>query len=132
MLNVFMLLMIVFFIYAVMGVFMFSRIVRGDIIDGQYMNFANFGHAILMLFRIATGEEWNLVMNDTMNPANCLDESQCVSAFSPLYFISFILICSYVMLNLFVLIILQQFDKYKPSRSRKRKVFENVGIKINV
>ena len=29
-----------------------------------------------------------------------------------MYFVSFVLICSYVMLNLFVLIILEQFDKY--------------------
>ncbi len=67
MLNVFMLLMIVFFIYAVMGVFMFQRIVRGNIIDGAFMNFHNFGNAILMLFRISTGEDWNVVMHDTMN-----------------------------------------------------------------
>lgn len=67
MLNAFMLLMIVFFIYAVMGVFMFQRIVRGSVIDGNFMNFRNFGNAILMLFRISTGEDWDAVMYDTMD-----------------------------------------------------------------
>ena len=29
-------------------------------------NFANFGSALLLLFRMATGENWNLVMQDGM------------------------------------------------------------------
>ena len=76
------------------------------------MNFKNFGLALLMLFRISTGEDWNYVMYDTMDPKNCMFNTDCVNPFAPFYFISFILICTDVMLNLFVLIILQQFDKY--------------------
>eukprot|EP00347_Sterkiella_histriomuscorum_P004762 403359206 len=110
--NVFSLLMIIFFIFAILGVFLFSDIVSGQIIDQDYMNFQNFGVAMLMLFRISTGEDWNYVMYDTMDQKNCKLKSDCVSSFAPVYFISFVLICTYVMLNLFVLVILQQFDKY--------------------
>ncbi|CDW88937.1 cation channel family protein [Stylonychia lemnae] len=111
-LNVFSLLMIIFFIFSVLGVFLFNQVEKGNSIDGEYKNFKNFGLAMLTLFRISTGEDWNNVMYDTMNPKNCAFKTDCVSSFAPIYFISFVLICSYVMLNLFVLIILQQFDKY--------------------
>ena len=92
---------------------MFKDVEHGQVISQQdYMNFSNFGLAMLMLFRISTGEDWNMVMYDTMDKGNCKFGTQCVSAFAPLYFISFVLICTFVMLNLFVLIILQEFDKY--------------------
>lgn len=77
--NVFSLLMIIFFIFAILGVFMFRDVVKGEVIDEEYMNFSNFGYAMLMLFRISTGEDWNSVMNDTMDIRNCRLGTECVS-----------------------------------------------------
>jgi hypothetical protein len=76
------------------------------------MGFTNFGLAMLMLFRLTTGEDWSNVLTDTQNPSNCVGAEDCTSAFSVLYFISFNLLCTYMMLNLFVLIALEQFDRY--------------------
>jgi len=76
---------------------------EGTILDDTYMNFKNFGNAMILLLRVSTGEDWNRIMFDTY---------PYQQFFSPLYFISFVVICSYVMLNLFVLVIIQQFDQY--------------------
>lgn len=115
-LSVLALLVILLFVFAILGVFLFKDVVRGEIIDieeGGYMGFTNFGLAMLMLFRLTTGEDWSNVLTDTLNPANCVDESKdCTSPFSVVYFIGFNLICTYVMLNMFVLIALEQFDRY--------------------
>ena len=111
--NVFALLMLVYFIFAVLGVFMFSTITQGKIIDPVFMNFQNFKQAMIILLRISTGESWPIIMYDTMNTSpDCIDGVNCGTALAPLFFIVFVMICSYVMLNLFVLIILQQFEMY--------------------
>jgi len=110
-LNVFSLLMLIFFMFSILGVFFFKDIKSGDAIN-ETMNFSNFGSAMIMLFRISTGEDWNRIMFDTMRTEDCIPGETCGTMWAPAYFISFILICTYIMLNLFVLVILQQFDKY--------------------
>jgi len=74
------------------------------------MNFSNFGMAMLMLFRMSTGEDWNYVMFDCSREEKdgCIPGRTCGNKITAMiYFISFILICTDVMLNLFVLVILQ-------------------------
>ena len=51
-------------------------------------------------------------MYDCMRTDNCQEGVNCGTMYAPIYFILFILICKYIMLNLFILVILQQFDKY--------------------
>lgn len=46
-LSVFTLLLLIFFIFAILGVFLFNQVKSGDIID-DYINFANFGSAMVM------------------------------------------------------------------------------------
>ena len=124
-LNVFLLLLLVFFLYATLGVFIFSDVKRGDVIN-DYVNFKNFGQAMLILLMIATGEDWNKIMYDTSRtPPDCIHGETCGTRIAPLYFISFIMICSFVLLNLFILIILQQFDKYYLPDDNVLKKFKN-------
>jgi hypothetical protein len=116
-LTVFALLVILLFISAVLGVYLFRDVVRGEVIDvenGGYFGFSNFGMAMLMLFRMTTGEDWSNVYTDTVNPDNCsYSNPDCTTPLSSLiFFVSFNLICSYLILNLFVLIALEQFDRY--------------------
>lgn len=107
--NVFMLLMLFFFVLAILGQFMFSGVKQGDIIN-EYKNFTVFDRSFLLLFSISTGEEWNRIMYDCSHtPPDCIPQETCGSYFAPLYFISVILLVTYVMLNLFILIIIQQF-----------------------
>ena len=91
---------------------MFGNITQGGIINDQ-VNFSNFGYAMIILFRMVSGEDWPTIMYDTMNTGpDCIPDKTCGTGIAPLYFISLQMVCVYVMLNLFILIILQQFEKY--------------------
>ena len=104
--NISALLMLVFFIYSVLGVFLFKSVTNGLLVT-KYNNFSNFGVAMLTLFRCSTGENWNLIMFDMMQGSRKNNNYLFVlKAFSPLFFITFETICAFVMLNLFILIII--------------------------
>jgi hypothetical protein len=79
-LNVFSLLLLIFFIYSILGAFIFGDITRGVIIN-DYTNFQNFGIAMISLFRISTGEDWNRIMFDCSHPLECKDSNpDCASS----------------------------------------------------
>lgn len=100
--------------FAILGNFLFSEISQGNGMD-SFINFENFDKAFLLLFSISTGENWPIIMQDCSRTEadGCI---QGVSCGNPLwafvYFFLMVLICSDVMLNLFILVIIQQFDKY--------------------
>ncbi len=105
--HVFFLLLILFFIYAILGVFLFSNITGGEVIT-PFNNFSNFGYSMLSLLRISTGEDWHVVMYDTMHGKECKNGvgGSCAVSYSPVYFLSFVVLCTFVVLNLFILVIL--------------------------
>ena len=110
--NVFMLLMLIFFMFSILGVFMFGNIKSGEVID-DLKSFNNFFDAFLLLFAITTGEDWNKIMFDCSRTApECVPGETCGMKHAYVYFMAIILVCSYVMLNLFILVIIQQFEKY--------------------
>ena len=111
--NVFMLLMLIFFMLATLGVFFFKDVAEGDVVDPQFKNFKTFGDGFLLLFAISTGEDWNKLMYD------CWREN----SIAPLYFIVFIMLVSYIMLNLFILVIIEQFEKYYLSDNNPLEIF---------
>jgi hypothetical protein len=45
---------------------MFRGVTQGVVIN-EFLNFKDFGQAMIMLFKLSTGEDWCLVMYDTMN-----------------------------------------------------------------
>ena len=83
-------------------------------------HFQTFPQALLVLFRSATGEAWQEIMLDcTSKPeARCDPQSDdndpngqgCGSDLAYLYFISFFIVCSFLILNLFVAVIMDNFD----------------------
>lgn len=107
--NVFLLLILIYFMMSVLGNFLFKNITEGDVIDDDYKNFRNFNNSFLLLFALSTGEDWNKVMFDCSrdNAWGCIENVNCGTRFSYVYFCMLILICSYVMLNLFILVIIQ-------------------------
>ena len=54
-LNVMALLGLVYFIYAVLGVFLFKDAPYDSEYNSEWVSFSNFGHAFLILFRCSTG-----------------------------------------------------------------------------
>ena len=138
MLNILSLLFIVYFIYAVLGVFLYKNIQTGTRI-GEFKNFSNFGNAISILFRCSTGEDWYIIMYDTLKiPPNCIPNTNCGTCktllrsssnvyldWSYLYFITFIVIMQFIMLNMFILIILENFDEYYFKADNPLKKFKD-------
>lgn len=73
----------------------------------EYRNFNNFGESFLFLFVIATGENWNMLMYDcNKTPPGCTPGMSCGTSFAPAFFIIFVLFVQNVMLNLFILVII--------------------------
>lgn len=102
-LNVFSLLMLIFFMYAILGVFLFHSVTSGNAINSYY-NFSNFHFAMTILWRISTGEDYPTIMYDCSRSLG--------SNYYVLYFLSFVTIIDFVVLDLFVSIILQNYEEY--------------------
>uniref|UniRef100_A0A4W4GLI8 Voltage-dependent L-type calcium channel subunit alpha n=1 Tax=Electrophorus electricus TaxID=8005 RepID=A0A4W4GLI8_ELEEL len=113
------LIAMVFFIYAVIGMQMFGKIAM---VDGTPItrnnNFQCFSQSVLLLFRCATGEAWQEIMLACMPGQMCDPESDyspgeelsCGSNFAIPYFITFYMVCAWLIINLFVAVIMDNFD----------------------
>eukprot|EP00756_Hemistasia_phaeocysticola_P019108 Hpha_TRINITY_DN15640_c10_g1::TRINITY_DN15640_c10_g1_i1::g.97884::m.97884 len=98
------------FIFAVLGVNLFAKVKRGEYLT-YHANFETFPRALLMLTRIMTGENWNGVMHETMvQPPECDSaKDECGIMFAPGYYIVFLILATFILTNLFVAIILNNF-----------------------
>ncbi|XP_014884223.1 calcium channel, voltage-dependent, L type, alpha 1D subunit, a isoform X8 [Poecilia latipinna] len=113
------LIAMLFFIYAVIGMQVFGKIAM---VDGTQINrnnnFQTFPQAVLLLFRCATGEAWQDIMLACMPGKLCDPESDynpgeemtCGSGFAIIYFITFYMLCAFLIINLFVAVIMDNFD----------------------
>jgi len=65
------------------------------------------------MFAISTGENWDYYMYDCENtPPNCITGVNCGTSYAPIFYIIFVIFIQNVMLNLFILVIINQFEKY--------------------
>ncbi|PNH09896.1 Sodium channel protein type 5 subunit alpha [Tetrabaena socialis] len=64
-------MLLFFFIYAIIGVNLFAGIKYGENLD-RHANFDSFVSAMLLLFRMLTGEGWDGVMQDCMVTRGCV------------------------------------------------------------
>ena len=90
-LNVFILLMLFFFIFAVLGNVLFEAVIEGEDVVSDQKNFIRFFEAFLLVFATTTGEDWNKVMFEcgrqpTDTPVPCDPEKNCGSRFATIYF----------------------------------------------
>uniref|UniRef100_A0A8C4EES7 Voltage-dependent L-type calcium channel subunit alpha n=1 Tax=Dicentrarchus labrax TaxID=13489 RepID=A0A8C4EES7_DICLA len=111
------LILMLFFIYAVVGMQIFGKIA---LVDGTYVNrnnnFQTFPQAVLLLFRCATGEAWHEVMLACMYGKKCDPKSDylpgeeytCGSNFAIIYFMSF-----YMLLHCLSILGPQHLDEFK-------------------
>jgi len=121
--NVFLLLLLALFIFARLAVFFFAEVRSGEFL-GEYRNYETFGQSFLTLFVIATGENWNGLMYDCLNtPPDCEPGETCGTSLAPLFYIIFVIFIQNVMLNLFILVILTQFEMYYMSDDNPIKKF---------
>ena len=101
--------------YAYSGVILFGNVKYGYNLN-RHANFKTVPKAIAVLFRIVTGEDWNKIMHDCMiSPPFCTKgnnywETDCGNyGVSIFYFCTFYLIITYIILNLLVAIIMENF-----------------------
>ncbi|XP_073235068.1 voltage-dependent L-type calcium channel subunit alpha-1D-like [Porites lutea] len=105
-----------FFVYAVIGMQLFGRIHPSEDWSREinhHNNFRNFFMALQVLFRASTGENWHRIMLHCFNDAKCdSDETKtCGSTVaSIIYFCTFYFFCTFLMLNLFVAVIMDNFE----------------------
>ncbi|XP_064638187.1 sodium leak channel NALCN-like isoform X2 [Lineus longissimus] len=104
--------------YAFAGVILFGCVKFGENL-GRHANFQTASNAVMLLFRIVTGEDWNKIMHDCMiSPPYCTKgpnfwDSDCGNfSASVVYFITFYVIITYIVLNLLVAIIMENFSLF--------------------
>lgn len=113
------LLLMLFYVYAVMGVFLFR--------ENDPFHFGSLGSAMLTLFRVVTLEDWTDVLYTQMygsdvypaqgdHPWEPQPLAQPYVAIS--YFVSFVLLGTIIMLNLVIGVILSSMQEAQTERDR--------------
>lgn len=126
------------FIFSIIGVFLFNEVHEGRGID-KYNNFSNFFSAALVLVRCATICDWPYFLIDTMEHSGKITAG--------LYFTAYMSITILVIVNLFIMVIVQNYEDFESNpdsalhmftkdERKFKKIWENYskdyhGIKIN-
>ncbi|XP_062529385.1 voltage-dependent T-type calcium channel subunit alpha-1G isoform X1 [Bombyx mori] len=118
--NLGLLFFLLFFIFAALGVELFGRLECSDEIPcqglGEHAHFANFGMAFLTLFRVATGDNWNGIMKDTLRE-DCDSSVDCVrnccvsTIIAPIFFVVFVLMAQFVLVNVVVAVLMKHLEE---------------------
>uniref|UniRef100_A0A8C7ZJ38 Voltage-dependent P/Q-type calcium channel subunit alpha-1A n=1 Tax=Oryzias sinensis TaxID=183150 RepID=A0A8C7ZJ38_9TELE len=103
------LIAMLFFIYAIIGMQVSNPCFNFEVIIYKK-------HTFSLFLQSATGEAWHEIMLACLGEQKCDPESgnegkkECGSTFAYTYFVSFIFLCSFLMLNLFVAVIMDNFE----------------------
>lgn len=134
---------LLFYVYAVAGVLLFGK--------NDPLHFGNLSSSLLSLFQVSTLEGWPDILNVQLYGCDkygydnfknlCIAPS--VASWAPAYFISFILLGTFILVNLFVGVVLngleearaelaeQKFNDSKTPRERDRRRVEAEIAKLN-
>lgn len=96
--HVVILMSVVFYIYAVLGFHLFH--------SHDPTHWGNLGRSLLTLFRVVTLEDWTDVMYTAMS----------LHPLSWLFFVSFVVIGTFVVINLFIAVVLNNLEEAKAER----------------
>jgi voltage-gated sodium channel len=127
------LLALIFYIYAVMGTFLFG--IKDPV------HFGNLHISMITLFKVLTLEGWTDIMNvqfygtnDPMAEYN----SKPISYGSVIYFVSFILLGAMIVMNLFIGVIMnsmqeshQELEREKKSKGLQSESIEGIILELD-
>ena len=99
--NVMLLMGVIFYIYAIMGFHLFH--------EHDPTHWRNVGISLLTLFRIATLEDWTDVMYNGME----------LSPYAWIFFVSFVVLGTFVIINLFIAIVINNLDEAKQAKLKE-------------
>lgn len=95
-------MIVIYYVYAIMGTSLFA--------DTTPIYFGNLGRSIFTLFQIMTGESWSEAV-----ARQIMEEHP----FSWIYFVSFIVIVSFVVLNMIIGIIVDSINELKQNDKKE-------------
>jgi len=101
--NIMLLMGVIFYIYAVAGQQLFH--------EHDPKHWDNLGISLLTLFRIVTLEDWTDVMYTAME----------MNPYSWIYFVSFVVMGTFVIINLFIAVVLNNLDEAKAERLKEMR-----------
>merc|ERR1712166_1395653 len=122
--SIALLLFLVFFIFAAAGVqmFMYLDCTDGNPCEGidKHAHFENWPMAMLLLFRISTGDNGNGILIDAMRQSPLCSDSEdckencCAAAprfLIPIFFILFTVMAQFILLNIVVAVLMAQLEE---------------------
>jgi len=120
------LLFLLFYIYGVMGVFLFKV--------NDPIRFSDLGTSILTLFQITTMEGWTDILYANMHGCdhevygldNC-DNPVAQPAAAVVYFVSFVMFGTMIVLNLFIGVIMNSMEEVQQEQNLEKKSFGEIG-----
>jgi len=138
---VFLLLIIILFTYGAMGVFFFA--------DNDPFHFGTLPVALLSLFRVITFSNWTDIMYHNIYGADAYPERvyelnisgiepalpQAMGLPAAIYFITFVLICVFIILNMFTGIVLSAIQEMRvelEEKALKKSIEKIIGDKEEV
>ncbi|XP_053979970.1 sodium channel protein 60E isoform X3 [Hylaeus volcanicus] len=117
--NIGALLALITFIYAIIGMSIFGHVRKQGALDDM-VNFETFGRSMQLLFRLMTSAGWNDVLESLMvQPPDCdptptsrqLNGNCGYPLLAITYFTSFIIISYMIVINMYIAIILENFNQ---------------------
>ena len=121
-----MLLFLLFYIYGVMGVFLFK--------ENDPIRFSDLGTSILTLLQITTMEGWTDILyanihgcdHEVYGLDNC-DNPVAQPTASVIYFVSFVMFGTMIVLNLFIGVIMNSMEEVQQEQNLEKKTVGEIG-----
>uniref|UniRef100_A0A8C6UTY0 Calcium channel, voltage-dependent, T type, alpha 1H subunit a n=1 Tax=Neogobius melanostomus TaxID=47308 RepID=A0A8C6UTY0_9GOBI len=134
--NLGLLFMLLFFIYAALGVELFGKLECNEHnpCEGlsRHATFENFGMAFLTLFRVSTGDNWNGIMKDTLRECR-VEDRQCLTYLplvSPIYFVTFVLMAQFVLVNVVVAVLMKHLEESNKEAKEDAEIDAEIELEM--
>ena len=130
--NVILLMIIIFSIFSILGVYFYDGIDYKNYKDkfyviNEYYNLDNFYNAFLFVFRCATGEKWPYMMMELA----FVDLDIAYEFYAYVYMIISNFLNGIIMINLFLMVTLQQYDEFTGKKYNPIEKFESFLADFN-
>ena len=123
--NVFILMFLIFCIFAILGCYLYDRLTINKygekiVYMNSFYNLNNFYNSFLLVFGSVTGDNWHLVMQELA----FIDEDKYKEPVAYVYMLIMNFLSAVIMLNLFLMVILQQYDEFTQKSYNPIEKFE--------
>uniref|UniRef100_A0A3B5BNM1 Voltage-dependent T-type calcium channel subunit alpha n=1 Tax=Stegastes partitus TaxID=144197 RepID=A0A3B5BNM1_9TELE len=134
--NLGLLFMLLFFIFAALGVELFGDLICDELHPceglGRYATFKNFGMAFLLLFRVATGDNWNGIMKDTLRDCATGTTTCYNTVVSPIYFVSFVLTAQFVLVNVVIAVLMKHLEESNKEAKEEAELEAELELELQM